>query len=451
MKINPAPSRQDIKPCGKNNLSINSAPYTLCGIQPCVKSAGHHGRCWVNIKLLTIVLIIFGFVFASSSRVFGQEEEINEEVKALNSQIQAQKDKIEEVRERQEIYAKAIKEKQKEKASLNNQIYLIDNRLAKAELDITGAEIEIDRVNLEIKKAKIEIDEKNKGIEKEKEHIGNVLELMYKENRVNTLEILLLNDSLADFLNQVKHLEDINKEVGESLDDLKKYKGQLEKNLVDLGDKNKDLSVLKEELEKKKEILENEKDSKVFIVAQVASSENEYQRLLEQAKREQAGAAADIANLEKTVRDKVDKLAGGKLEFNDAGLIWPVPQNIITSYFHDPEYPFRYIFEHPAIDIRADQGTTLKVAASGYVARVKIEGSSYGYIMIVHGDGLSTVYGHVSKSFIQEDEYVVQGQVIGLSGGMPGTTGAGRLTTGPHLHFEVRLNGIPVNPLEYLP
>ena len=120
--------------------------------------------------------------------------------------------------------------------------------------------------------------------------------------------------------------------------------------------------------------------------------------------------------------------------------------------FHDPDYPYRNILgEHPGWDIRAKQGTTITAAADGYVAKTTFNGSkNYAYIMLIHGNGLATVYGHVSASYVVQDQYVTQGQPIGRTGAMPGSAGAGPFTTGPHLHFEVRLNGIPVDPAGYL-
>jgi len=403
------------------------------------------------VKKIIPIFIVGLFLFHPIIGL-GQNAELeNQEVKELNAEIQSKKDRIKKMQEQQEIYTRAIAQKQKEKASLNNQLAIIENRLAKAALDIESAQTEIDRANLEIEKINLEIRGKDQQILKQKANIASVIRLMQQQDNKSALEILLLNDTLDQFVSQARYLEDINKKISQGLAEIKLFKKELEAKQDSLTQTKKDLAKFKSELEEKKINLASEQQNKVYVLDQTKSSEKEYQRLLKLAKEEQAQAEADIVSLEKTVRARISKLSGKELEFNDAGFIWPVAKNTITATFHDPDYPFRYIFEHPAIDIRAGQGSTIRAAASGYVAIAKDAGKGYSYIMVIHGDGLATVYGHVSKIYVKADEYVVQGQMIGLSGGTPGTNGAGRTTTGPHLHFEVRLNGVPVDPMEYLP
>lgn len=399
-----------------------------------------------------MICLLVGLFLFNPIVSLGQDlEQENQEVRDINKQIEASRDRIKKMQEQQEIYSRAIAQKQKEKASLNNQLAILENRLAKAALDIDNAQTEINRTNLEIEKINLEIKDKDRQILRQKEQIASVLKLMQKQDDQSALEILLLNDTLNEFISQAKYLEDINKKISQTLETLKQYKIDLAEKQKNLIEAKRELAKLKLNLESKKVNLASEQQIKIYVLDQTKSSEKEYQRLLKLARQEQELAEADIVNLEKIVRARISKLSGKTLEFNDAGFIWPVAKNTITAYFHDPDYPFRYIFEHPAIDIRAGQGTTIRAAASGYVAIAKDAGRGYSYIMIVHGDGLATVYGHVSKIYVQSDEYVVQGQTIGLTGGTPGTNGAGRMTTGPHLHFEVRLGGVPVDPLEYLP
>ncbi len=405
------------------------------------------------ISTSIIIILFLALLIKMPSFVFGQlsSESIKREVDQLNNNIGDQKGRIKDLQKKQNEYAEAIKQAQSEKASLNGQLAILENRLAKAQLDIEIVESRINELELEMQKVNIEIENKRREIEKEKKHIANVFKMMQKKDEVSSLEIILLNNSLADFLSQVQYLENINESVNESVGNLEKLSRQLEKQKEDLGKKSVKLSALKKELTDNQNKLTAESENKSFVLVQVGNSENEFQRLLLKSKKEQENANAEIASMEKLMRAKMAKLEGKKLELNPNGLIWPVSKNTITAYFHDPDYPFRNVFEHPGIDIRAKQGTPLKAAASGYVGRAKYGANgSYGYIMIIHGDGLSTVYGHASKIVVQEDAYVEQGQLIGYSGGMPGADGSGNLTTGPHLHFEVRLNGIPVDPLGYL-
>ncbi len=133
-------------------------------------------------------------------------------------------------------------------------------------------------------------------------------------------------------------------------------------------------------------------------------------------------------------------------------LHWPTSSHSVSYGFHDPAYPFRSTGEHEGIDIVTDQGNPVYAAAAGTVTAMHIAAtmSEYTYVMIDHGNGLSTVYGHLSRVDVRIGDSVSAGQRIGLSGGQPGTLGAGDYSTGPHLHFEVRSDGTPVDPRNYL-
>ena len=374
------------------------------------------------------------------------------ELDQINQDIAAKKQAIDALKQKQEAYQRAIAEKQAEKADLKNQLAIFDNRLASLQTSLEKIQLNIEETQLEMKKLDLEIAAKEEEIKREKEQIAVALSLLYKEGDKTDIEIMLTKDNFVEYLDQVKHLKDLNSGIIASLDNLKQKQAGLVADRSDLADKQASLNKLQTDLSANQLAVKDEKGAKEIILSQTNASEAEYQRLLAEAKRQQDAAAADIANMEKVVRARLSKNQKfSAIDTSAEGFIWPVPKNTITAYFHDPDYPFRQIFEHPAIDIRAGQGTPIRAASGGYVARVKDGGAKgYSYIMLVHNDGLSTVYGHVSAISVNEEDYVSQGQVIGLSGGMPGTRGAGPFTTGPHLHFEIRLNGIPVNALDYL-
>ncbi len=142
--------------------------------------------------ILTVVLMS-GQVFAQSN--YGDTAEM----KLLNNELNAKKKELNAIKEKQEKYNKLIEEFQSEQSTLENQVSILENRIEKAQLDITKLELEIDELNLEIRKLGLDIQAKDKKIDNEKQHLASLLKMVNKQNQTSTLEILLLNDSLAEF------------------------------------------------------------------------------------------------------------------------------------------------------------------------------------------------------------------------------------------------------------
>lgn len=131
---------------------------------------------------------------------------------------------------------------------------------------------------------------------------------------------------------------------------------------------------------------------------------------------------------------------------------WPVePARGISAHFDDTAYRARFGFAHNAIDIPVDQGSVVRSVADGVVEKVSDQGYGFNSIVIRHRGGYASLYGHVTEFLVHEGDDVSMGDIIARSGGMPGTKGAGLITTGPHLHLELLHDGTHIDPLPLLP
>lgn len=238
-----------------------------------------------------------------------------------------------------------------------------------------------------------------------------------------------------------------------------------------LEEKKEDLADLQTFLSREKRTLEEARISRERLLRETKGKQAIYETLLELSVKEQQQIATEILRLKENfeffqnkldeMKDNPDAFAPAETEQNgdeellrgdDEALAWPVsPALGLSALFHDESYRKALGIAHNAIDIRIVQGSKVRAAADGVISKVADNGFAYSYIIIAHPNRMLTLYGHLSEILVEEGQIVRQGQVIGLSGGIPGTKGAGWLTTGAHLHFEVFKNFVHVDPLDFLP
>jgi len=403
-----------------------------------------------------------------------------EDIGKLNEEITQKKSKIEELTKDIEVYKQAIAAKRTETLTLKNHIGILEDDIHAVELEIEKLQQEIDATTLEIENLKLDIRVQEEKISEHKDTLEELLRILYRNDQKSVLDIILENNSFSEYYNYSHSLISLNGELTDTVQQIKDLKTTLEEKKAELEVKIADLGNFQIDFSTKKDTLLAQKNEKNNVLEQTQSDESKFQELVEDVKSEQDSVSSEIAAMSEIVRKRLeeqkekeaqnsqnsntsDKDSTDLIAKAGTGVIdWPIESRRVTATFHDPTYVYRRYFEHPAIDIGTPQGTSLKAADGGVVAIAKkldwVKNSSgkiiypaYNFVLIVHENGLSTVYGHLSGVNVVEGEIIQKGQTIGRSGGLPGTAGAGRLTTGPHLHFEVRLNGIPVNPLEYLP
>lgn len=377
---------------------------------------------------------------------------------------------------------------EKEISTLKDQLTNLDKQIANTESLVNNVKMQIVQKENRLTEIRQDIEMKKIAIENQKQMLSEYLKTLYEqessisdtfdENQsINIAKLLLSDIPVGEQLQQVQYFEVLEATGRQLFSELEKLLTELEQNQKNLEEEKMKLSGLYEILEEEKSNLDTKRVAKTNLLEQTKGDEKIYQQLLEQSKRQQAQIQEDMAILSTNlafIQAKMDELGDdfdpsdyadllGKEMVSVADYInstkndgfeldWPVrPTRGISAYFRDSSYRAVFGMDHNAIDIPQIQGTSIKAPADGVVYKVRDNGYGYSYLILAHSGGFMTVYGHISEFLVDYGEKVSKGQIVALTGGTPGSKGAGLMTTGAHLHFEVMKGGKYVDPLDYLP
>ena len=385
--------------------------------------------------MMISAIVTLTTVFSTIEAGAKTESELKGEQKAIESSIEEKKNNIDAARQELSETQGKRKELEAELASLNEQV----NKL-KSNIDTIQAEV--NKILEQSKKTKEEIEEAELKIEENYKLIGDVMKISYEQQAGGYLQLLLEASSFPNFIRRLEMITSITKQNDKIIKETTDLQIELEK-------KQKQLDEERTVMEEKQDVLFEEKAKVDELVIDQQGKVDELIAIQNSLKEKIELNNEQIAALEKeskNIESEINKLtAGSNGSYEGGALGWPVPgYNTISSYFGYRIHPITGVSKlHAGMDVAAPAGATVVAAASGTVI-VATYSESYGnYVIIDHGGGLTTLYAHNTSLTVSAGQTVKKGDKIATVG----TTG---YSTGNHLHFEVRKNGTPVDPMGYL-
>ena len=384
----------------------------------------------------------------------------------LNSKIQENKDAISGAQNNKSALSagmaqvKAIVSSlESEKGDLENYVTELDKNLTDIQNNIEELNQQIEDKNQEIEKTRQELE-----IAKETEAIQYAamkqrIKFMYKTKESTIIDVLFGSNGIKDMLNKAQYIEKVTEYDREQLENYIDAKYKVEQKEAILETEHKELQDKKEEVKDQEDSVSALIDAKEDEINQynksIQSKEAEVQEYLNmiaaqdaQIKALEAAIAAETAALEELARQAEEngEQSGSTLPKYDGGkFTFPAPgYTRISDDYGSRIHPTLGVQQfHNGIDLAAPSGSSILAAYSGTVIAADYSSTMGNYIMINHGDGVITIYMHASSLLVSKGASVSQGQKIALVG----STGR---STGPHLHFSVRVNGGYVSPWSYL-
>lgn len=339
-----------------------------------------------------------------------------------------------------------------EKANLMDQIGILRRLNSQNKIRITDLQAEITLKSANIKTREVRLETVSSEVNHLKELLKKYVINLHKESSKTTLEMLIGSETLAEAIKSVSDMERIEAEGQKIFAKVRALQEELTRDKQKVTTDINHLKLLKQEALGRQREITLASQARNTLLSISKDDESQFQRLLQAARTRQAELEDEIDNLTSNLasdhKDIVTKLASqASVDF-----IWPVdPSRGLTAHFQDDAYHKYFGIPHQAIDIRVAQGTAIQAPAFGFVMKTFQHGTDYSFILLAHSGNIFTLFGHVSEISVQVGDMVDQGQIIGKTGGMPGTKGAGIMTTGPHLHLEIHKGQTKIDPLLMLP
>jgi len=386
-----------------------------------VKSARH-----ASLAIAVLTVILLGTV---SETVYDKQHQLQ----GLNGQIIATRTQIRQLLDQEH--------------ALQAQIAALDAQLASVQAQIDQETAKLVVLGQQVDQAKEQLAQKQAELAKHIADFGHRMRIMYKSGQVNGLELIFSAANFTDLMNRIFFFNDIVREDRRQLAELQKERAAIEVMKADLEAKQAEQAQVVKQIKDQKAQLQTVRDQRAAREQQIAAIEAQFQRQLAEMQAQRAALQEQIAAL---VRESYRARSSGKWK-------WPM-DGVITQGFGCTSYPFEPYEPscpskhfHSGIDIAADYGTPVHAADGGIVHNFTM-GCSWGsglcgygrYVVIVHAGGFTTLYGHLSSWAVGDGVQIEKDTVIGYEGSTGNSTGA-------HVHFEMDLAGMPVDPLAYLP
>ncbi len=347
---------------------------------------------------------------SGASNLAGQKKELQEQLKA----IQADKS---QAQQKKNLLEKQINVIEDEIQNLNEQIQKYEELIAGKEQELAETE-EKERVQYQLFCQRIRV--------------------MEEDGQASYWSILFSSSDFSDLLDNFMMIEEIIEYDNGIMDNLLALHKQIETEKADLEQDQANLESAKKEQESAQKELETQESEVDKLIQEISGKETEAAAAIQKLEADAKAMDAEIKRKEKELAAQIANVP------SESGFLWPLTNyNTLSSLFGSRIHPVTgKPNNHTGIDIPAPKGTPILASKSGVVVTSAYHNSYGNYVVVGHSDGTSTLYAHMSKRNVSEGQTVKQGAVVGYVG----TTGS---STGNHLHFEVRVNGNRVDPVNY--